>query len=283
MVKIISEIGYCSGVKNAISILSKASSSSSTVYLLHPLLHNIKENDFLMKKNNAKYINSEEIEKDSSLLFSAHGYRFKDFEYYKDKTNIFIGTCPIILSRYKLLLEEDKNLTYIFLGKKGHEESEAFLSNFPFLNFVDVALDLEKQINDLNINSKNVFYIPQTTLSKEKSEECINLISKNNKIVKKLGICNSYYNRIVDIDSYLSKVKKDYLLFIIGDKLSSNANEIYSFAKNKFNSKVYIVNSFNEIKTIIDKDKDIYLTSATSTSKEKVLEIKKEIEDYLAD
>ena len=283
MIKIISEIGYCSGVNNAINKLSQAGKDSKKVFLLHPLLHNIKENDFLMKNNNATYIENNNLTKESTLLFSAHGYKYKDYEYYKDKLNLVIGTCPIILSRYKLLDKEDKSLFYVFLGKKGHEESEAFISNFKFLHFIDVNSDLKKQIGDLKIKNKKVFFIPQTTLSKSKTKECVELLKENNTIVKELDICLSYYNRIVEIDKFLEKTNKDYVVFIIGDKISSNANEIYNFILNKFKSEVYITNSFDEIKKVNLKNKDIYLTSATSTSKENVLIIKKQIEDYLAD
>lgn len=281
MVKIISEIGYCKGVENAIEKLSLASKKSSNVFLLHPLLHNIKENDFLMGKNNASYINSKDISSSDTLLFSAHGYRYSDYNYYKEKMNIIIGTCPIILARYKILDKADKSLYYIFLGKKGHEETEAFISNFPFINFINVNDDIKKQIDELNINNKNIFFIPQTTLSKFKAEECFKILNKNNKVVNRFDICQSYYNRIKEIDLFLSNVKKDYILFIIGDKLSSNANEIYNYIFQKYKCQVYITNSFDEIKIHDLSNKDIFLTSATSSSKNNVLEIKKKIENYL--
>ena len=283
MVKIICETGYCSGVNKAINKLSKAAKESNKVFLLHPLLHNIHENDKLMKENNASYLeDSSDYEDNSSLLFSAHGYRFSDYEKYKDKLKLFYGTCPIILARYKLLEKNNNDYYYIFLGKGNHEETMCFIDNFPFLHLIDTNLDLNEQIKKLKVKNKKIFFIPQTTISNLKKEECLSILEKDNDVIKKLDICLSYYNRIKEIDTFLSKVNKVSILLIIGDKLSSNANEIFNFVKNQYpNIEVYIENSFERIKEIDIKNKDIFLTSATSTSKENVLLIKKQIENYL--
>ena len=283
MVKIISDIGYCSGVKQAINKLEKVSRESNEVFLLHPILHNIKENDFLMKKNNAKYLDeSSTIEKNSTLLFSAHGYKFNDFKNYKSKMNVVIGTCPIILNRYKLLEKYNKSYFYVFLGKGSHEETKSFIANFSFLHLIDSNKNIQNQIKNMDIKNKNIFFIPQTTISNEVKDECLSILEINNNIVKRLDICQIYHKRITQIDKFLSRINKMFILIIVGDKLSSNANEIYNFVKKKYsNSEVYIENKFDMIKKIDLKNKDIYLTSATSSSEECVKEIKGQIDNYL--
>ena len=61
------------------------------------------------------------------------------------------------------------------------------------------------------------------------------------------------------------------VFLIIGDKNSSNANELYNFVK-KLNKKSYLISTIEELKMLeFDKNiKKVAVLSATSTSKEKV-------------
>ena len=283
MVKIISDVGYCFGVIKTIETLKLASKENDKVYLLHPLLHNIEENTKLMKENNALYLNELKDDKNKNgLLFSAHGYMFEQFNKYKDKFNLYIGTCPLILKRYEILKNNKEDITYIYLGKKDHQETISFLNNFPFLNFIDTSIDFKKQIDKLKIENNKIFVIPQTTISLTSLNNLLNLLSNLNYQVTNLSICENYYSRIKEIDSFLKKYDGKCIIFVIGDKLSSNANEIFNFIKNNYSKyEVYIENNINEIKKHNLENKDIFLTSPTSTSIEKVNMIKKEIENYL--
>ena len=283
MVKIISDVGYCFGVLKTIETLKLASKENDKVYLLHPLLHNIEENTKLMEENNALYLNELKDDKNKKgLLFSAHGYMFEQYNKYKDKFNLYIGTCPLILKRYEILKKKIEDITYIYLGKKDHQETISFLNNFPFLNFIDTSIDFKKQVDKFKIDNNKIFIIPQTTISLTSLNNLLNLLSNLNYQVTNLTICENYYSRIKEIDSFLKKYDGKCIIFVIGDKLSSNANEILNFIKNKYSKyEVYIENNINEIKKHNLENKDIFLTSPTSTSIEKVNMIKKEIENYL--
>ena len=74
--------------------------------------------------------------------------------------------------------------------------------------------------------------------------------------------------------------KEKAILFIIGDKLSSNAKEIKNHVINKYkNIETYIEDNITNIQNYNLKNKDIFLINATSTSENKVNDIKKRLKN----
>ena len=272
MVKIISDIGYCQGVQKAIDKLLNCSKMGKKVYLTHPLLHNLKENEKLMEESHATFVNKELTIQDGYLVLSAHGHPLEEEDFIQDKSYIVDATCPLILNRYQLLKEEKEDTTYLFVGKENHQETLGFLSHFPFLTFVDSQKDLKTQLDAIPLK-KNVFFLPQTTIS----QKCVNFVrdyltQKEVNIVSFLGICPLYEKRMKDASSYCEHLDQSNSFFIVcGDTLSSNAQELYHAIKEKNPSLQGAISlSIANMDTSLLKGKDIYITSATSASKETV-------------
>lgn len=283
MVKIISDYGYCFGVENAIKVLVKASKEADHIYLTHSLIHNKIENDKLMRENNASIYNQEILNENDGVLFSAHGHGKNEEQSFGNKAKLFDATCPLILNRYKLIHDFDKkDVTFFFVGKKNHQETLGFLNNFPFFHFIDSQEDIKNQINKIEVKTK-LALIPQTTISKEKYDETLKYLKELGEVVFTLPICQLYSRRVVQSLEFLKNVDiKNSICFVLGDKSSSNAKEIKNAIQQAYRDLyVEITLSLDSIDLNILKDKDIYLTSATSCSKEAVLEFQSNLENLL--
>lgn len=280
MIKILGDYGFCFGVENAVSTLKKAKSKENKTVLFHPLIHNIKLNEKLMKENNAVLFNKNNLNKKDNILFSAHGHTIIDKEKYKEYKT-FDATCPLILNRYnKLKKEYNQETTYLFLGKKTHQETISFLSHFNYLKLIDINNYLS-DLNCLKLDKKTKTYlICQTTISFETYNKILTYLKEKTILVGNLSICPLYLKRIEDSFQTLDNINyKNSYLIVCGDKMSSNANEIFNTIVNKYKAlKGTVAINFDDINKDEIKNKDIYIVSSTSVSKEEVISLKEELE-----
>lgn len=280
-VRIIGDYGFCFGVENAIKVLEK--NKDKRKILLHPLVHNTLLNQKLMKENNAfLYEDDKKINKDDLIIFSAHGHltseevKFKNHKYYD-------AICPLITKRYEYLNKNyNKDIKYYFIGKKNHQETLGFLSHFPFMILLD-SENLDNELNNIKLSKEiKTVLIPQTTISNEKFNKCLNYFKDNSNLIYNLSICSFYLKRATDAIKILKNVdiSKSYFI-VVGDKSSSNANEIYNSIIEKIEGINGTINiSFENLDKNKIKDKDIYLISSTSVSKDEVLKLKDDIESF---
>ncbi len=276
MVKIISDIGYCYGVEHAIEVLRETRGKVGHVYLTHPLIHNKSENIQLMEENNASILKEKIPGKNEGILFSAHGHSKEEEEKYKGKTNLFDATCPLILSRYRAIeKKKNDNILFFFLGKRNHQETIGFLSNFRFLHFIDSEIDLRSQFKAYS-DTEEYALIPQTTISMEKYTQAVNLLKEKGNLVYTLDICQIYYRRVKQSIDYLKNIdSKKSACIVMGDVSSSNARELKKAIQDSYPDLfVQIALSIDDLEMDKIKEKNIYLTSATSCPKEKVLRMK---------
>lgn len=280
MIKILGDYGFCFGVEHAVSILKKAKSNENKTVLFHPLIHNIKLNEKLMKEYNAVLFNENNLNKNDNILFSAHGHTLLDEENYK-QYKTYDATCPLILNRYnKLEKEFNKETTYLFLGKKTHQETISFLSHFNYLKLIDINSYLT-DLNNLNLDKKTKTYLVcQTTISLDTYNYVLTYLKEKTTLVGNLSICPLYLKRIENSFKTLDFVNhENSFLIVCGDKMSSNANEILSTIMNKYKTlKGVIALKLDDINKEEIMNKDIYIVSSTSVSKEEVISLKEELE-----
>lgn len=273
MVKIIGEYGFCFGVKNAIQILKENKKKDGKIILLHPLIHNQTLNDKLMEENNAVlYDKNTNILENDTIIFSAHGHlkeeeeKFKNYHYEN-------AICPLITKRYKFIKENYNNdINYLFLGKKKHQETISFLSFFKFLKLVDVE-NIMDDLEKLNLKKEDkTFLIPQTTVSYFKYNQVLSYLKEKTNLVSNLPICPHYLKRATDALQILKNEDINKTVFVVcGDKMSSNANEIYNLIKSSCSNLMgYIALTASQLNLSDLKNKKIYLISSTSVSKEEV-------------
>lgn len=277
MVTIIGDIGFCFGVDHAIGVLRKAAQENKKVYLTHPLLHNKVENDALLRENHAHVFTDKESLFDSAVVFSAHGHAPQEEEKYS-LAHLYDATCPLILKRYEEISRQ-KDIAVVFLGKKGHQETEAFLARFPSFLFVDSRKDIVSQLSALALNGKTGL-VPQTTISKSAFETAFSWLSKNTDLAFCLPICPMYEKRFrAVVDFFKGKDPNDYFLVVCGDTLSSNANELLKASiKELPGLKGDIAMNADTLGEEDVGKRKIVLCSSTSASAEKVLRLKEQLE-----
>ena len=269
MVYLLKEYGFCAGVKNSIETLKKAYKENSTVSLLLPLMHNEIENE---KLKSEYHFNSrkEDIKDDDAIVFPAHGHTKEEEDIFFSSHHCYDAICPVLKSRYDVI-EKNRNLLWYYFGKRNHQETKAFLSHFPFLNYIDPDGEsypaVQKQPSAL---------IVQSTMSEEKATRLHDILRTETELKIYLSPCSVYLNRKKDAISFLKTHDlKAFDILVLGSKTSSNCTEMTISLKSLFPD-CYIsqANSINDIELSQLTKENVLLVSSTSISEESVLEIK---------
>ncbi len=285
MVKIISDYGYCFGVEHAIQILLDGQNRKGKVYLTHPLLHNKLENEKMMKSVSASFLTKDVcLKKEDQVILSAHGHTIEEERFLENKCVLKDATCPLILKRYQQIPPFEDGVSYLYLGKERHQETLGFLSHFPYFKFIDSALDGKEQLDGIPLLEKSVV-IPQTTVSPNKLAALLSEVSKRSEVIFSLPICPFYGRRGKEASQFIKDLcpKKNAFL-VCGDTSSSNAREIFSQMRNA-NKELFgqICLSIYDLNLSDFQNKNIYIASATSVSKETVLKLKADLIDKFGD
>lgn len=285
MIKIISDVGFCFGVKNAVEKLKEIKNDGGRIFLLHPLIHNALLNDKLLKENNATIFAGEDLKKEDTILFSAHGHLLEEEKKYSTSRQVD-ATCPLIKERYKQLKKcYSDDVKFIFVGKKNHQETKAFLSHFPYLIYIDVS-SFKEDIKRLDLKKQDkTFLIPQTTISSFTFDEIKRIIDEKSTLTSFISPCKLYDSRAREAIDFLKDKNIDKLFFIVvGDKSSSNANEILNQVKKIYPSiEAKIVLSATQLDIEKLKNRDIFISSATSASLKQVEDLVDELKSILQD
>lgn len=263
--------GFCFGVSNAYNKALKISNANQNVniYMLGWLVHNenvindLKENKIIclddLNINRYDIIKNLKYQKGDILLLSAHGTDEKTIALAKEKKfEVFDLTCKFVVVIHQIIKEKIKDgFNILFIGKKGHPESNAVLS-------IDDKIILLENVDDVKKINKNIKYFctNQTTISLDFLKKINDELIKNNiSFDIRNDICNSTklrQNAIINMDSNID------ICIVIGDKRSSNTIELYNIAKKQVDS--YLVSNIKDIdlKWLINK-KYVALTSGASS------------------
>lgn len=278
----VSHQGYCSGVKRALDIVNKAyeNNPNKQIYILGNIINNrYVSNQFLNKgiitidtANATRLEMLESINKDGLVILTAHGVSPRVYEYLKkEKIEYIDATCPfvsLVSKRINKHLADDYEIIYI--GKHNHPESEGIID----INVNKVHLVTNtSEVDNLSINNKNILVDTQTTLSKFVTDPIFHKIKEKYPHAKLAsGVCDATTIR----QQALMNELEGELCLVVGDKISSNANELLKIASKKMPA--YLINHVSEIKKEwLEGVTTITLTSAASTPKE----LTDEIEYYL--
>lgn len=280
MIEIITDYGYCFGVKNAIDKLLSLKNIKGKIYLTHPLLHNIKENEELMKRIGASFYEENIVlDKEDAIILSAHGHSLSEERKFIGRCLVIDATCPLILSRYEKIPKYKDDVTFLYIGKEKHQETIGFLSHFPYFTLIDTQKDLLSQLKEISFKRESVL-IPQTTISGRNLDFVLSYAKEKSKVSFSLPICPLYNKRSVQGTSYVKELDPKKNAFLVcGDTASSNAKEIYLQMKEANPSmKGDICLSIDDLNLKDYEGKNVFVASATSVSKERVEQLKKDLQ-----
>ena len=265
--------GFCLGVVKSIKLAKETviKYPNHKIYMIGLLVHNkiivnelesfgIKVIDDWKK---SRYEIIKEIDKNSVVIFSAHGTDHKVIELAKSRNLICVDTkCEWVAITEKLILEHlKKDYKIIFIGKKYHPETIALTS----LNEnIYLITDLE-EVNDLKIISNKIFITNQTTLSILDTNKIYDaLIKKYPHAESKNDICEATLLRqqaVLNLDA----ASVD-LLYVVGDERSNNTLKLVELGNNK-GIKTLRINNKNDInKNDLKLVKKVAVTAGASTS-----------------
>ena len=269
--------GFCAGVDRAIDIVEKSLDKfKEPVYVRHQVVHNKKVVEDLEKKG-VKFVKEvSEIPDNAVAIFSAHGVSQKvEDEAKKRNFMYFDATCPLVTKVHlEVQKHAQKGRDIILIGHKGHPEVIGTLGRHPSSSNTKIYLvENNDDIKKLEINSSEVAYVTQTTLSVDETRELINSLKE--KFPGIIGpsaddICYATQNRQ---DAVKQLSLECQIVLVIGSQTSSNSNRLKELAE-KCGTKSFLIDDKTDIDLNSLKDANsVGITAGASAPEEIVQEV----------
>lgn len=260
--------GYCYGVVNAINVVKEAvlKHPDKQVYVLGIIIHNkfIKEAldeigvISLVDKNKSKRELLESIDS-GVIVFSAHGTSEELMSLAQSKNLIvYNAVCKDVVKTQDIVKEYlAKDYDVLYIGKAQHPESEAMLSISKNIKLISNLNDLE----DLVINDKTIV-TNQTTMSVYDTKEVVDkIVQMNQNVTVTNEICKATQMR----QEALFDLKDYDLVYIVGDQLSNNSNNLAKVAKRSAKNVRFIESVMDINNDDLINIKNIAVSSGAST------------------
>ncbi|MGL4951426.1 MAG: 4-hydroxy-3-methylbut-2-enyl diphosphate reductase [Mycoplasma sp.] len=272
IVKKILPTGFCYGVMKSYNETKKIvlQNPDKKIYMLGWLVHNevvIEELrdmgiEILDDTNESRFeiISKFSDQENSILILSAHGTDSNVIEIAHQKGfQIFDLTCKYVYKTHELIKTKiQEGYEIIFVGKQNHPETEAILAIDEKIILVS---DLESAKLFKSLKTKT-FCTNQTTFNASLLDEINNhLWNADNSILFANDICSATRIR----QSAISKLDDDIdISIIIGDKKSSNANELFEISSKYKES--YFVSKVSDLNLEWFKNKKVCAISGAAST-----------------
>lgn len=266
--------GICYIAEKAINRILEESKKNS-VYCVGEVVHNKKVVDHLKKAGICFIDKAQKL--NGTIIIGPHGTT-KDFYEYTEKNNIeYIDlTCPIIL-KIKNIAEDyvKKGYFIIVTGKQYHAEILGIKSIAKgkcksIENKSEIA-KIKKIIN----NEKKILLISQTTFNSKEFDEIGKVLKetiKEDTILEiNKTICSTTEARQKETKEVAQNVDA---MIIVGDKNSSNTNELYKIACEYCDNTQFVLNEKELDFSLVRKNYKIGIMAGASTPNEDILAIK---------
>ncbi len=259
--------GFCFGVNRAIEIVYKLIDSEKKACTLGPIIHNTQMVNELMEKGVCAVNSIGEVEKGNTVVIRSHGVPQSVIEEITEKGLDYVdATCPFVSKIHKIVKEAGEDgSTVIIAGDRNHPEVQGIIGHckgkcYTFKNQEELE-EIFTLIPKENNNSIKV--VAQTTFDLkewEKSIKSLKNVYTNAKIFD--TICNATAIRQKEASDISKSVD---LMFVIGDKHSSNSFKLYNICR-KNCAKTFFVETSDDLPTeeIMGAD-SIGVTAGAST------------------
>lgn len=261
-------IGFCSGVKRAISIV-KASLKERVrpVQFLGSLIHNENVVGEFLKKGVIFKKTIKEI-KPGVLIIQTHGFPpfSKNFD---NKILIKDATCPLVKKVQTLVNSLWKQgYQVVIIGEKHHSETKGIKG---YTKNQAIIVENKKDVEKLP-KFKRIAVVIQTTQNLNNVNEISKILKRKYKKVKCFNtLCPEVQVRQKEAKSI---AKKANAVLVIGSKSSANTKRLYQISKTS-GKPVWWVNSLEELKKQkINNSIVLGILSGTSADNSEVEKIK---------
>ena len=241
-VLVASYIGFCFGVRRAVSMAEELLSRVKRAYIVGDLIHNPLEMKRLEKKVLIRVRSVDEIPLGAHVLVRSHGLPEEIISLLKKRGNIVLDTtCPFVKEvrkKARFLLEEGYKV--VIFGDPDHPEVKGVLGGIKDKGFVA----LEPKDLDFISPSDKIGLVSQTT---QGIEAFIRIVSEVCQRAKEVRVFNTICDETLRRRRAVREIalRSDTLL-IIGGKNSANTRKLVEIVK-ELSKKVYHIESLSEI------------------------------------
>ncbi len=259
--------GYCKGVVKAINLAKQARLDypNQKITILGMLVHNqyvceaLKELsiDTIEDVNKTRLQLLDKVH-EGVVLFTAHGVSEAVKEKAKNKGLICIdASCQDVIKTQNIVKEYLAKGYYIaYIGKNKHPEAEAVLSLSPKVLLIENKEQIQKLKSPL-------FVTNQTTMSQSDVAELFRQIKLAfpdarfcEEICQATAIRQNAIKQLPNVDA----------LIVVGDARSNNSNRLAQIAKERGIQKVFLVDSFHDLKQKDFRQEDIVAVTAGAST-----------------
>ncbi len=267
MIRYAKHLGFCTGVKSAVS--SALASAGKDVYTYGEIIHNPSVTQRLSEAGIKVTEDLDGLPQGSTVIIRSHGVGKDIYELIKAKGYKLVdATCPFVKSIHKIVHEHHKNGYRIFIyGNPQHPEVKGING---WCDYSAVIID-DETINDMDFSEKTCI-VSQTTAN----------ASKYSKIMEKILRIASKTVAVFDTICYTTVVRQKEaveiasscdVVLVLGSKKSSNTTKLYETAK-KYCDKVFFIENVAQLKNINISFGDVGVIAGASTPDELIMEVK---------
>ena len=258
--------GFCFGVNRAINILYKLIDENKPACTLGPIIHNMQMVNELREKGVRTIDKISEAKENETIVIRSHGVPQSIVDEINERHLDYIdATCPFVSKIHKIVSETDDDSIVIIAGDKNHPEVQGIMGHckskcYTFKN--------QEELQELfsiipQKNYKTVKIVAQTTFDLkewEKSLKSLKNVYTNTKIFD--TICNATSIRQREAANISKSVD---LMFVIGDKHSSNSFKLYSICSSNCENTFFIETADELPLEMVKKADSIGVTAGAST------------------
>lgn len=258
--------GFCFGVNRAINILYKLIDEKKPACTLGPIIHNMQMVNELREKGVRTIDKISEAKENETIVIRSHGVPQSIVDEINERHLDYIdATCPFVSKIHKIVSETDDDSIVIIAGDKNHPEVQGIMGHckskcYTFKN----QEELQKLFSIIpQKNYKTIKIVAQTTFDLkewEKSLKSLKNVYTNTKIFD--TICNATSIRQREAANISKSVD---LMFVIGDKHSSNSFKLYSICSSNCENTFFIETADELPLEMVKKADSIGVTAGAST------------------
>lgn len=270
MVVTAQEIGFCFGVKRAISTGEKALKKYGTCVSLGPIIHNERVIEKLAASG-LKVCDLDEI-KGEPVIIRSHGVHPEVRKKLEKKSRLVIdATCPFVRGVQNLVAELRKEgYTIIIVGKPDHPEVTALAGVAGKQGFI-------YPVRPENLKGKKVAVVSQTTNTQQGYRQVVLSLLRSglpSEIRIFDTVCRVTERRQAEAKHLAKKVD---VLLVVGSKNSANTTNLYRLLRQE-KKETWLVSGGKEVKKKWCNPKiKVGLVSGTSTPRETIEEVKEQL------
>jgi len=258
--------GFCFGVNRAINILYKLIDEKKPACTLGPIIHNMQMVNELREKGVRTIDKISEAKENETIVIRSHGVPQSIVDEINERHLDYIdATCPFVSKIHKIVSETDDDSIVIIAGDKNHPEVQGIMGHCKSKCYTFKNQDELQELFSIipQKNYKTIKIVAQTTFDLkewEKSLKSLKNVYTNTKIFD--TICNATSIRQREAANISKSVD---LMFVIGDKHSSNSFKLYSICSSNCENTFFIETADELPLEMVKKADSIGVTAGAST------------------